>query len=754
MINNYKTQSQQFKANSYIAYDWLCNQDEYFEVLLALDKPKIISNLINPNLTFNKSSINLNNNFVDVKNNNIDLSNTSRFEKKHKNNVYSEDILDIKKKKNKLQKKSRKQIAFESDKAFRNNVDKVLLNEDNLNHDIIKVPKSSKNKKKQQNDNIQIDQNLPYANLDESVKKEVTINRPLTIQELSNKLGIPEAEIITYLFLKGIAVTINQIIDIDIAKDVTSHYGFTVKQNISNETLDLMQFNYHDSNSDDGFIERPPVITILGHVDHGKTTLLDTILNTNVVTKEYGGITQAITNYEVDFLYEKKLQKLIFLDTPGHQAFSSLRIRGTQVTDLVLLVVAADDGLKPQTIESIEYILEKKLSYIVVINKIDKIGINTEKVREKLAEYNIIDQSWGGDALITEVSALKNLNIDQLLSHICKVTTSQNLKANPNELAVGTVLETYLDIQRGPVVVIIVQNGSLHIGDFIVAGNVYGKVKVINTDQGIKLNKALPSSIVQVLGFSTLPKAGTSFYIVNDKKSAEYSIDKDKQKSSNVNNLNSRITWDSINQQTSFKNFNLILKTDSQGSLEAIINAFNNISQSKVQINLLHVSFGNISNTDIELASTTNASIIGFNVNISNQANYLAKQINIVVKTFNIIYDVIDDVTLSMLNLVEPEYDKFMIGKAKVQTVFSINKGSVAGCIVTEGKLAKKALLNIYRNLQIIHSTSLDSLKRVKEDVDEVSENNECGIMCYDYTSWAPGDIVEAYELKQKEKRL
>nr|YP_009296966.1 translation initiation factor 2 [Ceramium japonicum]AOM66309.1 translation initiation factor 2 [Ceramium japonicum] len=760
MINNYNTQYNQFKCNQGAFNHYTCHQNEYFDSLLILKNPKIISNLVKHPLSLNTSLVTLDNNFIDEKNNNIPLNNSSRFEKKNKASIYTEDILEIKKKKNKLQKKSRKQIDFtvEADNVFRRNASDILFNEENLNNDIIKVPKVNKSKKKYQNNDInhvvEASESIINRNSIEASNNQILINSPLTIQDLSNKLNIPEAEIITYLFLQGIPVTINQIIDISIAKDVALKYNFFVQENVVNDKVSSSNVKYDTPLIDNKLVERPPIITILGHVDHGKTTLLDTILNTNLAKKEFGGITQAIVNHEVEFLYEKKLYKLIFLDTPGHQAFSSLRVRSTQITDLVLLVVAADDGLKPQTIESIKYIFEKNLPYIVVINKIDKLGINTLKVREELAKYNIIDESWGGDAIITEVSALKHLNIDLLLSNICLLSSLQELKADPNQLAIGTIIDSYLDVKRGPVVVLVVKNGSLKRGDFIVAGNLYGKIKVITNTRGLKFDKAMPSSIVQILGFSSLPRAGESFHITHNKKSAEYEANNYQDKIIKINNLNNRMTWESAKYQNGIKNLNLVLKTDGQGSSEAIVHAFNNISQNKVQINILELGFGNISHTDIELGLTTNSIVIGFNVNISSQANQLAKKMNISVKTFNIIYDIIDYIILNMLNLLEPEYDQSMIGQAVVKTVFSINKGSVAGCTVIEGKLKKACLLNIYRDSKIVHTSTLNSLKHMKDDVNEVIQDNECGIMCYDYTKWASGDIVEAYELKEKEKTL
>lgn len=763
MINNYKKQYIQFNLYQCFSRHITCNENNNIDLVFTLTEPKVISNLVNNILPLNESLPTLDHNFIDLKenNNNNNLNNVNRFDKKNKNVGHLEDILDIRKKKNKLQKKNRKQNVLESDELFINKSTGILLNEENLNNDVIKVPKISKNKKKNDNkitiNEIKDIQETNNDNIYQSFSKEIVLHGSLSIQELSDKLNIPEAEIIKYLFLKGITVTINQVIDTVIIKDIASNYGILIKENVPNKAINTIKLANLSNDSSQKLIERPPIITILGHVDHGKTTLLDAILQTDLVKKEFGGITQAIANYEVEFLNEKKLYKLVFLDTPGHEAFASIRARGTEVTDIILLVVAADDSLKPQTLEAIDYIIDNNLSYIVVINKVDKPDINTFKLREALTKYNIIDQSLGGDATIVEVSALKKQNINTLLSQICLLSSLKELKANPDQLATGTIIETYLDIKRGPVAILVIQNGSLKIGDFIVAGNLYAKVKIISNNTAEKLKSALPSSIVQILGFSTLPQAGESFYVVNNKKCAEYEVSLkqvDNQKRQ-LNNLSNRITWNSnSNTVSNLKTLNLILKTDAQGSSEAIIKALNNISQSKVQINILQLNFGNISSTDVELASTTNSIIVGFNVNIVNKAYDLAKQLNIAFKTFNIIYEIIDHITINMLHLVEPEYDKLMIGKAIVQNVFYMNKGCVAGCIVTEGKLAKNASVYIYRNSAKIHSSILNSLKRMKDDVNEVLHDTECGVMCYDYNFWNIGDVIEAYELKEKEKVL
>jgi len=738
---------------------YLSTLNDSQEKILYLVFPKLINTLESNVSIANKSVVKLENSFVSIDDKSSNLNYINKFDKKNKGSIKKEDILDIKKKKNKLQKKNRKNINLDNEELFLNNNSNIILNEDNLNSDLIKAPKLNKNRKKSKIKQDLIEQSNILNNLDNfsGSSKEIIINSPLTIQELSYKLSIPEAEIITYLFLKGISVTINQVVDISIASDVALHYEFVILN-------DDLLFNSESLSQqeplisvDENFFKRPPIITILGHVDHGKTTLLDTILQTHLVKEEQGGITQSITSYEVDYLYDLNLYKLIFLDTPGHEAFSSMRIRGTQVTDIILLVVAADDGLKPQTIESIKYILDQDLTYIVVINKIDKPSADIIKVKEELAEYNILDEKWGGDAMIVEVSGLKNQNIDLLLSNLCLLSDIQDLKANPNQLATGIILEAYLDQQRGPIATIVVQNGTLEIGDFIIAGNFYGKVKVMFNSKNNSITKAGPSSVIQILGFSHVPNAGICFQIINDKKIVkQYTNNKviNEIMNSSLNTLNNRVMLDSDNNNFISKKVNLILKTDTQGSSEAIINAFNKISQEKVQINILSISLGNISNTDIELAIASNSLIIGFNVNISSAIRNSAKQLSITLSSFHVIYDLLDYVTNCMLDLVDPEYDKVMIGKAVVQTVFSVNKGVVAGCLVNNGKLTKNSHISVYRNNAIVYNGVLNSLKRMKDDVNEVLEGNECGVMSYDYSLWKTNDIIEVYELYEKNKVL
>nr|YP_010197797.1 translation initiation factor 2 [Gracilaria isabellana]UAD86213.1 translation initiation factor 2 [Gracilaria isabellana] len=708
-----------------------------------MENPKFINSLrlidIPADQDF-KSSLEIKNS---VKNSDFDLT----FDKKTKN-IFKQDN------KGKLKKKKADIIDSNKDQYSvfkKKNKSKPIVNaQDNLNNIVAGSIKSNKQKKKEK-----VKQTLS-VNVDiNGDDKSVIIDTPLSIEELSIKLRIPPAEIITGLFLQGISVTVNQIVDISTAIQVAQKYNFTVLN--QEHQFELSQLNkLQEVNSSTG-ISRAPIITILGHVDHGKTSLLDAIRNTDFASKEIGGITQSISAYEVNYSSDSLDKKLIFIDTPGHEAFSSMRRRCTQMTDIVILIVAADDGLKPQTIEAIDYIVSKKLPYIVAINKIDKVDINLSRVREQLANYNILSTDWGGEIEFVEISALKKINIDVLLKAVSNLAESINLKADPRQLAQGIILEAYLDKTKGTVVNTIILNGTLKVGDIIVSDTSYGRVKKIVNNLGHELLLAEPSSILQVLGFYSVPQPGKYFHVVQSEKEAKKLITESSSSSiiENAKNLlNSHLKLYSYNNKANIKNLNLIIKADTQGTIDALINSFIQIPQSKVKLNILTSSLGVVSSTDLDLAFNTQALIIAFNINITTSILNAAEKLNVHLCKFVLIYDLIDYVKKYMLDLIDPEYDKLLIGEAKVQTTFFVNKGTVAGCIVKSGKLKKKALINVYREDQLIYEGVIDSLKRMKDDVDEVIIGNECGIMCTDYNLWQPQDLIEVYEFYEKPKIL
>nr|YP_010618892.1 Translation initiation factor 2 [Deltalsia parasitica]WAX02905.1 Translation initiation factor 2 [Deltalsia parasitica] len=728
----------------------------YYDDLLLLKNPKLL-HLIGSSSFSTTSSIN-----TSLKDNISSIINGSnKFERKHKVSSYEQDSMKSKKSKVKLIKiKTKASDDIEDVKLFVNTSDHVF-SQDLLNRSNTKLPKINvKNKKKYK---LKVDisgsDNIPQQSLQSKqninsvqLSKNVVLNKPLSIQDLSLQIYVPEAEIITYLFLsKSISATINQVLDISIIRCIAENYGFNVIEALSVQN----NYNHQQQNiiNSSTTIKRSPIITILGHVDHGKTTLLDAILKTNLVSKESGGITQALVGYEILWNYNFQPTKLVFLDTPGHESFSKMRLRGAKVTDIALLVIAIDDGIKPQTIEAINYIKGMDLSCIVVITKSDKLLNNMPKIKQNLAHHNILCEEWGGDIPLIEVSAIHGKNIDLLLSKICTVSITNDFIANPQDLAVGTILESYVDKKQGSVANILIQSGTLKLGDIIACENLYGKVKSITNTSNIKIKSSGPSSIVQVLGFTNIPQAGFTFCVFHSEKNAkEYCL-----KHFNTNQLdialkplNRRITFDS---SLEVKQLKLILKADTQGALEAILDLLSNISQSKVQINIIAASFGNISNTDVELAVTTGSFIIAFNVNSLSNVNNSLKKYKIDFKVFNVIYDLLEYVTSAMLDLIQPSYDKILIGKAIVQTVFNMHKGYVAGCIVNEGKINKKSYIYVYRNNSIVYEGFILSLKRMKNDVEEVISINECGLMS-DFEQWQDSDVIKVYDLVAKEKTL
>nr|QVY58081.1 translation initiation factor 2 [Eucheuma denticulatum] len=744
-----------------------CTTDHRKNNILVLYTPKLVYCIKQDNnkLTEEKS-------VKDIVFNNIDQESLVAFvnkvDKKNKVNINlnSDSDKDIfKKNKNKIKKRLRNQNTLSRDAMFitkKEFANGIVQNEDNETA-ILEVEKPKKNKKKyrvQQETSGNIvskHQQYDLNKNDEVLQKKIIINSPLTIQELSDKLCISEAAIITWLFLRGISVTINQVVDISIATEVSTHYGFIVTETLQENSSDIKSIVEVDSMNTDSEqikrIQRAPIITIFGHVDHGKTTLLDSILKTNLVQLEVGGITQSIKAHEIEFQYLSSLEKLIFLDTPGHEAFSNMRLRGAEVTDLAILVIAADDGLKPQSIEAINHILTRHIPYVVAINKIDKNNSNSENVRQQLAEYNIIGHEWGGDSQIVEISALTSFNIDLLLSFLCKLSKQQNLSANPNSYAQGTILEVYIDIKTGVVANLVVQNGTLHVGDIILAGNLYGRVKLIVSSSGAKLKQAGPSSVVNIWCFSFAPEAGIKFQVVSHEKHAKSLISHKIKKFSNVPNvLNTRVTLESYNKKSNLKIINIILKADTQGSIEAIINSLFQLPQEKVQINILKAQCGSISHKDLELAITSNAIILGFN--ITYNLHNVAKKEGINVKLFNVIYRLLDDVKQYMLNLVDIEYNQLLVGEATVQTVFNINRGTVAGCLVNSGKLIRNGYIKVYTDKELVYSGLIDSLKHIKDDVEEVVKGHECGLMCNNYHAWNRLDIIEVYEMVEQVKVL
>jgi translation initiation factor IF-2 len=741
---------------------------------LKLKNPKIIHSERLNNNTFNtpKSVSQLDS----VLNNDTDDVMMHRVEKKGKNHNKVIDILDTKRNKSKIKKKLRAKIHInEEDDNLDSSYTSLTKQAKSLELSIMRPPKPFK--KKTIASKILTSSRKNLNNLENSVPQEkknvdqinsekentISINNPLTIQDLSILLRLPEAEIIKWLFLQGVSVTMNQMIDVPMAKSIAEHYGFLLNEDF---ILENNEVKYDFSVTNDNtelYIKRSPIVTLFGHVDHGKTTLLNTIRKTNEPTIEAGGITQSINAYEVqiDDVDNKVQEQIIFLDTPGHKAFVAMRIRGVQVTDIGVLVVAADDNLQPQSIEAIKHLQNHKLPFVVAINKIDKSDANILAVKASLAQYGVLGKDSGGNIPIVEVSGFANINIGILLQHILTQAKLQNLQANPKSLASGTILDSYLDRTKGPISHILIQNGTLYIGYYIVVDNIISKIRAIVSCEGNKVTQAGPSSVVEIWGLTKLPQSGSLFNTAKNEREARNQLfQQSKNKHlvyTNQHKLNTRITFDSSMRQkvhSNTKQVNFILKTDAQGSIEAIIDAFINIPQSKIQLNLIDIGVGEIRESDIRLASVSKSTIISFNVVPTNNIKTLADKAKIHMHNFSVIYEMIDYIQESMLQLVEIEYSEYIIGHAQVETVFILSKGSVAGCKVLSGKLKHRASMRVLRDGKILYTGRIDSLKRVKEDIDEVSVGNECGVLSINFDSWQKKDRIEAYELIPKHQEL
>lgn len=731
------------------------------EEVLLLKNPRFVYLLNNASNNSYKEPVSINKSLISIEEKKIEMNFNSKYEKKNKSHIKINNDGENKKNKAKFKKKSRSKIAFDKEDLLIVTGNDKRFNDESLEGSLIRSSKNARNKKKSKGkNNLHEDLgNVNNLNDNSLLVKDIVIDSPIRIQDLAIKLNIPEAEIITWLFLKGVSVTINQFVDVSIATEVANNYSFNVVMNLNEIPLNNLNTSIQDSiNKTDDSKKRPPIITIFGHIDHGKTTLIDAIRSSNMVDTEAGGITQSIQFYEVIWLYQAKQEKLVFLDTPGHEAFTSMRSRGAQITDIAILVVAADDGLKPQTLEVIKYIKTNNLNCIVAINKIDKSDININKVKEELAEHDLVSEDWGGSVPIIELSALKKQNIDVLLNQICHISSLKKFKASHSAVAEGIILESYLDRTRGPIANVLIQKGIVRVANILVSDTVYGKIKALINFNLEKVKSAKPSSIVQVWGFSSVPEAGSKFRVVKNEKEAKNIVDQylSIQRDKNLFKLlNSRVTFDLNNiNNLSIKQVNLIIKADTQGSIEAIIYALLQIPQNKIQLNILAASSGVISDTDIDLAATSNSILLGFNTSVSLHLLNLIKKMSVVFHDSTIIYDLLDFVSNYMLTLVEPEYDQVLIGNATVQTVFEINRGVVAGCLVNDGKVKKNSFISVYRLNQIVYEGVLDSLKRMKDDVEEVLQDNECGVMSNNYNLWQKDDIIKIYQMNEKPKSL
>lgn len=574
--------------------------------------------------------------------------------------------------------------------------------------------------------------------------KVIKLGGPITVKELASKLGREVSEIIKKLMMLGVMATINQEVDVDTATILAEEFGATIEELPPEEDpTEIPDIEDEPAN----LVHRPPVVTIMGHVDHGKTSLLDSVRQTNVTASEAGGITQHIGAYQVNW----KGKKIVFLDTPGHEAFTAMRARGAQVTDIAILVVAADDGVMPQTIEAINHAKSAKVPIIVAINKMDRPGANPDRVKQQLAEHGLIPEDWGGETIMVPVSAFQKTGLGDLLEMILLVAEMQELKANPNRSAHGTIIEAKLDKGRGPVSTVLVQKGTLCIGDTIIAGTAYGKVRAMVNDRGEKVKKAGPSTPVEVLGLNDVPQAGDILASVEEKVARSVAEKRLAKKRTDELQQSSKISLDDLFKQIqegAIKDLNIVIKADVQGSVEALRQALLGMKNKEVRVNVVHAGVGAVNESDVMLASASNALIIAFNVRPDANTRKAAETEKIDIRPYRVIYDAINDVEAAMTGMLAPEYKEVVQGRLEVRKVISIPKGVVAGCYVLEGKITSTSSLRVIRNGVVVHEGKIDALRRFKDDVKEVATGYECGVTVEKYRDVKEADILEAFTME------
>ena len=577
---------------------------------------------------------------------------------------------------------------------------------------------------------------------------DITIPDTITVKDLAAELKKTTGEVIKKLLGYGILATINNELDFDTAFLIAGEFGVTAHKK---ETVTEEDILFDESEDKVEELEpRPPVVVVMGHVDHGKTSLLDAVRSTNVIEGEAGGITQHIGAHKVEI----NGREITFLDTPGHEAFTSMRARGAQVTDIAILVVAANDGVMPQTVEAINHAKAANIPIIVAINKIDLEGANPEKVKQDLMEYGLVAEEWGGDTIFVPISAKKHINIDTLLEMVLLVADMKELKANPHKQAKGTVIEARLDKKKGPIATMLVQRGTLDTGDTIVVGSVIGRIRAMRNDKGQLVKSAGPSTPVEISGLTEVPEAGETFYEVKDEKTAKHLIERRKRQARDkILNATSKVTLDDLFNQIekgNLKQLNIIVKADVQGSCEAVKQALEKLSDEKVKVSVIHSNVGGVTETDVTLAKVSNAIIIAFNVRPEPMAKEMANKEGVEIKTYSVIYNAIEDVKAAMKGLLDPEYKETIIGNAEVRQIFKVsNVGTIAGCYVTDGKITRHSIIRVIRDNIVIHEGKLASLKRFKDDVKEVSKEYECGIQLENYNDIKEGDILEAHIMEE-----
>ncbi|NPA12921.1 MAG: translation initiation factor IF-2 [Aquificae bacterium] len=608
-----------------------------------------------------------------------------------------------------------------------------------------------KKKKKKKKDKAKEEAKKEQTTQQEDDVKIAIIPEVITVRELAEILDLPPNQIMADLLKRGILATVNQNIDPEVALQIAEEHGYLAEIQTEGEELSIVEDlpeeekkKLLEEEEEENLQERPPVVTVMGHVDHGKTTLLDTIRKTDVAAKEKGGITQHIGAYKIGLPDGKEIT---FLDTPGHEAFTTLRARGSKVADIAVLVVAADDGVKPQTVEAINHAKNAEVPIIVAINKIDKPGADPERVKRELSQYGLIPEEWGGDIIMIPVSAKTGQNIEELLENILLVAEILDLKANPNKPAIGTVIESKLDPKKGAVATVLVENGTLKQGDYFVAGLTWGKVRAMFDERGNQLKEAPPGTPVEILGFNDVPQAGDKFIVKQSEREARQLAEQRQRKREEELLRKARLHFENLAGE---KEINIIVKADVQGSLEAILKSLEELSEKfeDVNINVIHSAIGGITESDVMLAAASNAIILGFNVRPDAAARRAAEEENVDIRIYGIIYDLIEDMEKALKGMLEPEEREQLLGTCEVKQIFRIKGvGTVAGCIVTEGVIRRNAKARLVRDGVVIYDGEISSLKRFKDDVKEVAKGYECGLMLKDFNDIKPGDIIEAYEI-------
>jgi len=626
------------------------------------------------------------------------------------------------------------------------------------------------NNKKEEQERISLEKAAAQKHKKRSHKEEeakqvtqVVVNRAMTISELSEKIQHTPAEIIKFLMLNGIMATVNQLIDVDVIKKICAEYELEVLDEdldaYMEEELEKEEKEKKLTEVDKKLLKkRAPVVSIMGHVDHGKTTLLDSIRASKhkIVASEVGGITQSIGAYTV-YLDNNKDKKIVFVDTPGHEAFTEMRARGAKATDIAILVVAADDGIMPQTIEAINHAKAADVPIIVAVNKIDKPGANPDRVLQQLTEHGLVPEEWGGDTITVKVSALQGTGIDELLEYILLVADVQDLKANPKAEASGVVIEANLDKGKGAVATLLVQNGTLRVGNCIVVGTACGRVRALLSDSGERIQKAEPSTPVEILGLSEVPQAGDYFEVVKNEKEMKTIVQERKEKERDKRldaMLPAHVRREAVAGEEDIPQLNLIIKANTNGSAEAVSQAIAQLESNEIKTKIIHVGVGDISEADVMLASASNALILGFTVKEDANALAAAEKEGVTIKKYDIIYQILEDIEKTMLSLLEPEVKEVELGKAEVRQVFTIGKTTrIAGCYVTEGKIVRSKDAVLYRDGKEIFRGAIDQLKRFKDDVKEVAQGFECGISFAKWNDIEVGDIIEVSTKEEVERQ-